>query len=450
MRNKINNFFVGELLRDARAFDVARIKLVYNFTLFYFVMNFLGCIAFFSEGNYTFGIWGLSISIVFTTLILVFLTKQKLTAATLTYFAMHLVIGSCIFIFKKGQWSISDGGMMVVLIAFAFFTMNRTFGLVWMLYLFVFIGIGLLNEKSGGKILSYDIQEFPADPTFMILLPCLMISYMLWVYLKSKEHAELQIQQQKDQLDYQHSQITESITYARGLQEAILPVNLKEFLPNSFALYKPKDVVSGDFFWADRVGENIYVAAADCTGHGVPGAMVSMVGNNGLNKCVIELGLQKPGEILDHLSVFIEETFSKTKKNTQDGMDIALCRVELKKGMLDYAGANNQLYFIRNGELHELDADKQPIGKFINRKPFRNQSIEIKSGDCIYIFTDGYADQFGGPMGKKFKYKALKKLLIDNHHEEMDRQMEILDGTIETWRGGLDQVDDICVVGFKI
>jgi hypothetical protein len=188
-------------------------------------MNLLGCLAFVASGNYVFAIWGATISCIFTLFILVFLRKQKLEAATLCYFAMHLVIGSCIFFFKKGSWSVADGGMMVVLISFAFFTMNRTFGIGWMLYLLLFVMLGIANENSGGKILSYEIQQFPPDPTFMVILPAFMITYILWVYLKSKELAEKQIQEQKKEIEQKNKDIIDSIHYAKRIQSSLMPTD---------------------------------------------------------------------------------------------------------------------------------------------------------------------------------------------------------------------------------
>jgi hypothetical protein len=222
---KINTFFIGGLLKDAGAFDVAKIKLVYNFTLFYYFMNLLGSLAFFAAGNYQFGAWGASISCFFTAFILLFLRKQKLKAATLCYFAMHLVIGSAIFFFKKGLWGVADGGMMVVLITFAFFTMNRIFGIGWMLYLLVYVSIGIANQNSGGKILSYEVKEFPPDPPFMVILPAFMITYILWVYLKSKELAEKQIQEQKKEIEQKNKDIIDSIHYAKRIQTSLMPTD---------------------------------------------------------------------------------------------------------------------------------------------------------------------------------------------------------------------------------
>jgi serine phosphatase RsbU (regulator of sigma subunit) len=450
LKNKINNYFIGALLQDAEVFDVARIKLIYNFTLFYYFMNLMGCVMILLSGNYVAGIFAIILTATFTIGILTLLKKEKLVAAIYLYLSMHIIIGTSIFLIKKGQWSVMDGGMFVMLIAFSILTLGRKRGMIWISYLFVIVGTAVANEISGGKILSYESEGMPPDPIIMMLLPAIMVIYILWVYLKSKEHAETQIQEQQAQLRYQHLQITDSIAYASRLQYAILPTNMETLLPQSFVLYKPKENVSGDFYWAEKINETVYFAAVDCTGHGVPGAMVSMVGNNGLNKCVNELGLSKPSEILNHLSDFVEQTFSKSGQVVQDGMDIALCSLDIKAKTLNYAGANNPLYHISDGNLNELKPDKQPIGKHDNKKPYTNHTFDIKAGDCCYIFSDGFADQFGGPNGKKFKYKSFKQLLLDNHNKPMNEQKQILDKAFKQWKGQLEQVDDICIIGLKI
>jgi serine phosphatase RsbU (regulator of sigma subunit) len=206
-------------------------------------------------------------------------------------------------------------------------------------------------------------------------------------------------------------EITESFRYAKRIQTAILPptILISETLPGSFVFFKPKDIVSGDFYWMEKVDGKILIAAADCTGHGVPGAMVSMVGNNCLNRTVREFGLIQPATILDQLTVLVENTFvhkdfnyDTKEDDIKDGMDISLCCIDISKKQLEWAGANNPLWIARSGEMIEIIADKQPVGKFDYRKPFTNHKIELQQGDTIYLFTDGYADQFGGPHGKKF------------------------------------------------
>jgi serine phosphatase RsbU (regulator of sigma subunit) len=282
----------------------------------------------------------------------------------------------------------------------------------------------------------------------LIIFPIILASYILWVYLKAKEKAEVKIQTQQGLLNEQNEQIKDSITYARRLQDAILPSNLNELLPDSFILFKPRDIVSGDFYWVEKTENGVYFAVADCTGHGVPGAMVSMVGNSGLNQVIFEKETVETNEILDELSDFVESTFTKTGENVKDGMDMSICR--LNGSVLSFSGAQNPIYHVRDNKLNEYKGDKQPIGKHSNRSAFTKKEIELQKGDLIYLFSDGFADQFGGPKGKKFKYKAFKELLLKTQHESMNRQREILDEAIKDWMGRLEQLDDICVMGVRI
>jgi serine phosphatase RsbU (regulator of sigma subunit) len=225
---------------------------------------------------------------------------------------------------------------------------------------------------------------------------------------------------------------------------------VKEFLTDSFILFKPKDIVSGDFYWMEKVEEKIFYAVVDCTGHGVPGAMVSVVGHNALNRTIKEFGLTEPAAILDKLNELVEETFEKSESDVKDGMDISLCCLDQKNNQLKWAGANNPIWIQSKGEIHEIKADKQPIGKFDYRKPFTGHTIQLEKGDIIYIFTDGYADQFGGASGKKFKYKQLKSFLLTLQNKKMDEQKEMLTNTFENWKAMLDQVDDVCILGVRV
>jgi len=253
-----------------------------------------------------------------------------------------------------------------------------------------------------------------------------------------------------DQLEEQNKEILDSIQYAKRIQTAILPPKklVKEYLADSFILYKPKDIVAGDFYWLEVKDDLILFAAADCTGHGVPGAMVSVICNNGLNRAVREHGIVEPGLILDKARDIVIEEFAKSDEYVQDGMDIALCTLQGNK--VQYAGANNPLWLIRKGEIIELKGDRQPIGNYDNPEPFTTYDLELEKGDTLYIFTDGYADQFGGEKGKKLKSVNFKRLLLSMQSDSMEKQREFLDQSFEKWRGDLEQIDDVCVIGVRI
>jgi serine phosphatase RsbU (regulator of sigma subunit) len=246
-------------------------------------------------------------------------------------------------------------------------------------------------------------------------------------------------------------EITQSFRYAQRLQSAILPSQetMKQLLPDSFILFRPKDIVSGDFYWLEKKGEKVYFAVVDCTGHGVPGAMVSVVGYSALNRCVKEFGMEEPGPILDQLTKLVEETFENSESEVKDGMDISLCCFDPQTGLLKWAGANNPVWIFRAQEFIEIKADKQPVGKFDNRKPFNTHTFQLSPGDTIYLFTDGYADQFGGADGKKFKYKQLVARLKEMNGLPMNVQKAELEKIFDDWKGELEQIDDICMLGYK-
>ncbi|TXB66813.1 SpoIIE family protein phosphatase [Vicingus serpentipes] len=270
----------------------------------------------------------------------------------------------------------------------------------------------------------------------------------------SLEEQKKEVELQKEITELKHYEIQSSINYARRIQSAILPSAkiISQFLPESFVLYKPKDIVAGDFYWMEKKNDKILIAAADCTGHGVPGAMVSVVCNNALNRSVREHGLTNPAEILNKSREIVIAEFEKSEEEVKDGMDIALCSITKneKNYILEYAGANNPLWIIRGNELIETKANKQPIGSFRSSQDFTSHTFTLKPNDTIYIFSDGYVDQFGGEKGKKFKAKAFKELLLKIVSKTMEEQKLILEKSFETWKGDLEQIDDVCVIGFRL
>ena len=276
------------------------------------------------------------------------------------------------------------------------------------------------------------------------------------------------IESQKIIVEQKNTEIVDSIKYAKRIQNAILPADelLKQQLKDFFILYHPKDIVSGDFYWLEKHEDQILFAAADCTGHGVPGAMVSVVCANSLSKALLEVKEVIPAEILDKTKQLVVEHFEKSGEDVKDGMDLALCslRFDISSSKLDksarvatlqYAGANNPLYIVTKNEkgiaeLFEIKPNKQPIGKYFRQESFTNHEVELRKGDSIYIFTDGYADQFGGPKGKKMMYKPFKDLLLNIQDKSMNEQKEILEQYFNDWKGSLEQVDDVCVIGVRV
>ncbi len=257
---------------------------------------------------------------------------------------------------------------------------------------------------------------------------------------------------QKQLIEEHQKETIDSITYAKRIQDAILPPTdlIKEKLSNTFVLYKPKDIVAGDFYWMEQINDTILIAAADCTGHGVPGALVSVVCSNALNRAVKEFHFSDSGAVLDKVTDLVLETFEKSTAEVQDGMDISMLSINKATKQIQWSGANNPLWYIENKELKEITADKQPIGKSSHRKPFTTHTIEYKTGTTFYLFTDGFADQFGGPKGKKFKYKQFQEILSEILDKNPDAQKSALNTAFENWKGDLEQVDDVCIIGIRL
>lgn len=270
--------------------------------------------------------------------------------------------------------------------------------------------------------------------------------------LEAKNH---EIVLQKEVIELKNQSITDSIQYASRIQNAVLlpPTFLTDWDVENFIYFRPKDIVSGDYYWGFRRKGKIYIAAADCTGHGVPGAFMSMLGNAFLNEIMITNDFATASEILDRLRDEIIRALRQkgATGEARDGMDISLAILDRRAGTVQYAGANNPLYLVRGGELTRYQADRMPIGIHVtDMAPFTNHIIDIKAGDSIYLFSDGYADQFGGEHGKKFMYRQFQELLTSGAELPMLEQMERLDSRLLQWRGDYEQIDDILVIGFRI
>lgn len=258
------------------------------------------------------------------------------------------------------------------------------------------------------------------------------------------------------ELTEKNKDITDSIKYAQKIQQAVLPSHkfisdeLAKTKTDYFILFKPKDIVSGDFYWFYKNETSLFYVTADSTGHGVPGGFMSMLGINLLNEIVIERGITSPGEILNKLREEIMRSLKTDDGYSKDGMDAVVCKINFDTKMLEYSAANNPLYIISNNELIVLPAQKMPVGYSDILYPFTTNQFELNTDDCIYTITDGYADQFGGQKGKKFKYKQLKELLLLIHNESMNSQLSKLTDTFDNWRGDLEQVDDVCIIGVRV
>ncbi|MBN2215097.1 MAG: SpoIIE family protein phosphatase [Bacteroidales bacterium] len=273
---------------------------------------------------------------------------------------------------------------------------------------------------------------------------------------RERERIAAQLMTQKEELALKNKNITDSINYAHRIQSALMPSEkqFKNIFPDSFILHIPRDIVSGDFYWINEIKDHIFIAAVDCTGHGVPGAFVSIIGCELFRKLTNIDGINKPSEILNNLNKDFREVFGDVENITlRDGMDVAFCSLNKISKTLEFAGAFNPLYLIRENSIIEVKGDRNSVGldhpDNLNNE-FTNHNIQLQTGDIIYMFSDGFADQFGGPEGKKYKYRRFRHLLLALHHLPMNRQHDFLHRSITEWKGNLDQVDDILVIGLKI
>ncbi len=324
----------------------------------------------------------------------------------------------------------------------------------------------------------------------IILIAGLIMLGLLFFILRSfvqKQKANIEIRKQHEIIEQKNKDILEGINYSRKIQEAILAPeeNIRQLLADAFVLYKPKDIVSGDFYFIEPIFPQsgnekwVAVALADCTGHGVPGALMSLTGYNILKQSLSETNISGPGQALDFLNTGLHHFLKQNQKEQQirDGMDISFCAINFEKNLLMFSGANNPLWIIsRNGNkknsegealkelakqgeftVYEIKANKQPIGFSEKTEKFVNHTIELQKGDMIYLLTDGFADQFGGlnqeerkAGGKKFKYKPLRQIITDNANKKMTDQKQALEIAFENWKGELEQVDDVSIIGIKI
>jgi serine phosphatase RsbU (regulator of sigma subunit) len=274
---------------------------------------------------------------------------------------------------------------------------------------------------------------------------------------KLVEEKNIALETYAKNIEHKSGEILQNITHAQKIQQAILPQDrlVSEWLNNSFVLYRPKDIVSGDFYFMDSRNNNVYFAAVDCTGHGVSGAFVSIIGHTGLKRTIDEFKLSHPSDMLQKLNELVVETLKQESgsESLPDGMDIALCRLNILKNELLFAGAKRPLWLIRNGELQEFDGSRKSIGGMKyeedRNKVFEQHKIQLQKNDVFYIFTDGIVDQFG-TTGKKLMSKRFREFLLSIHHLEMPDQRLRLNTFIDEWRGREEQTDDVCVIGVRV
>lgn len=362
-----------------------------------------------------------------------YMSVEDFRTHTLAYMAIY--IGASMLIVWQYQFSILVAAISIVANV-VFLTLNST--------------LTLDEILTNGGILIGSVAVFSI---LLLLARYRLTKKEIIARLKLARSNEV-LNEQKVIIEENHRSITDSIRYAEKIQHSILPQQdtMRQTLPDSFVFFKPKDIVSGDFYWYANHDSKTIISAIDCTGHGVPGALMSMLGNSLLSKIVIDQGISEPAEILNHLRYGVISSLQKNgTESANGGMDMALCTIDHAHKKLEYAGAFNPLWFIRDGELKSIRANRMPIGRYAHKttEPFTNHVMDIEPGDTFYIFSDGFQDQFGGPRNRKFGAKQMKELLLDIHQQSMESQRDVLNETIETWRGEEEQIDDVVLIGFR-
>ncbi len=333
--------------------------------------------------------------------------------------------------------------------------------------------------KAKGKLDKTEIERKASQQNFLIiglLAALFMIVYVVYSLMQKKKSNKLLNVQNEEIvaknliIAEKNTNITDSINYAQRIQGAILPEkSVLQSKFDSFIYFLPKDIVSGDFYWVKQIGSKLFFSVVDCTGHGVPGAFMSIIGYNALNRIVEDYKIENTGKILDKLNELVLKSLGEEKDqdfNIRDGMDISICSIDIETNMLQYSGANNSLYLSKNKEVpltinkailegdnalfYELKPNKMPIGGAVNSSNYNSVDIQLSKGDSVFLFSDGFPDQFGGKKGKKFMYKQFKQMLFSIHGKTAVNQEEELNNTFENWIGSHDQLDDVCVLGLNI
>ncbi|MBA3681617.1 MAG: SpoIIE family protein phosphatase [Bacteroidetes bacterium] len=355
-------------------------------------------------------------------------------------------------------------------------------------YMVLFIGVGMLvlwevifsviilAATIVSNVIFYavnsqlSIQEFVINGGLLILTVAIFCVFLIRTRYRltyNEIRSRLELARSKEIIEEAHTEvvnqkkeITDSINYARSIQQSLIPLedHFNRHFTDSFVLFKPKDIVSGDFYWIYEKNNIVFYATGDCTGHGVPGGFMTMLGISFLNEIVEVKGITTPSEILNNIRDKIITTLKQHGNfgESKDGMDITVCSLDKTKKELQYASANNALYIVRaekpgHGQEMEIHkADKQPCGFYHVYKPFTNNIIKLEAGDSVYTFSDGFPDQFGGPAERKYMHKQFKEVLLQNAHINFTDQKNLLNASFENWRGKQDQIDDVLVIGVKV
>ena len=458
--NKLKNWFIGDYLaKTDDVFERSKIELLYHYSISFILLGTAFYVSAIIRG-YTYHVFVLSFAVLALSLIPFILKyKQSVKLASIWYITQQIIVSNCELMIQQNIPDITSGLWIMTFVLFSFFLFERKWGLILIFLMQVIAGV------CGTISLSFNIPESQKyqGSIIEILVPFLLNIIIVWMFIKTRKEAEGYIQEQIEQLsskskelETKNNDITDSINYAKRIQLAVLPneETIQRNIPLYFIYYRPKAIVSGDFYWFHAIDMDSYIYVnADCTGHGVPGAFMTVIASNLLNQTVIDNKIYQPSLILQEVDRLLSMTLKQDSErfhNVQDGMDLTLVKVNKAKREVVITSAKRPVVYIRNKQFLEIKANKFSIGGMrTETKVFEEVKIECQQDDMMYLFTDGYHDQFGGPKGKKYSSKKLKEKFMEIHMKGISEQKAELDAAMRSWKGDLEQIDDICVTGIR-
>ncbi|MBN8703471.1 MAG: SpoIIE family protein phosphatase [Bacteroidetes bacterium] len=456
---KLKAYFISDRLNQTEdVFEKAKIHLVFDFTFFMSLLAIPFIIQLYINGFWYHLGFNIFEVISLTVIYVLFKTNVPLKVLGITFVIMDSIMSAGSLICQNGYFEIQAGLWSMLLILYTFFVLGKKWGVAIVLFIsLLFIGCIPFNENQI-SFLNLGIPSNQVLPTAsgFIVFPFLLNIYIIIVLINNRISAEGLISNQKKKLEIQKEEIVSSITYASRIQHAVLPneENIAKCIPQSFILYQPRDIVSGDFYWFHEIDKDNYIiVCGDCTGHGVPGALMTVIGSNLLTQIVTENKIYSPSQIMTELDKRISTTLKQQKlKNdyVHDGMDLALLKVNKAQKEFIYTSAKRPAIFIREKQIQELKGSKHTLGGLREEeKKFEEIQMNYIEGDMVYLFTDGYIDQFGGVNNKKFMIKRFRETLLSISHETTTKQKNGLKDTINNWIGKNQQTDDIAVIGIR-
>jgi serine phosphatase RsbU (regulator of sigma subunit) len=462
--NKFRNWLIGNALaRTNDLFEKGKVELLFNYSFLFLLLSVMFLL---TSINAPLPFFILSIvGIVALISVLITLKVAKnVVWAFYVYIFNHTVQNFSYMLLENGKPSLEAIPFLILYVSFGFLLLGRKWGFGLTLLSVICMIVAIYNYESGASLYHFDAGDHMKDaPPYIALIPFLLNIYLVSEFLKARQKAEEEIAKQRVLLEESHAElavknqdIISSINYASRIQQALLPSEetIYRSIPLSFILYKPRDIVCGDFFWFHEIDhDNYIIVCADCTGHGVPGALMTIIGTSLLNQVVVDGNITTPTAVLTELDNLITSRLKQEKQRlglVQDSMDLALLKVNKKNKEFVFCSAKRPAIFIHSGVSTELKGNKSTLGGLKEgEKKFEETRINYKEDDVIYLFTDGYTDQFGGESDKKFMIKQFREVLIKIHKLSMNEQKVKLDTTIEAWKKNDSQTDDILVIGIR-